>query len=1105
MVTQKICPYPGLRPFNEEESIYFKGREEHIHKIITQLQEKKFLMVTGASGDGKSSLIYAGLNPRARAGFFKARFNNWIIADFRPEREPVTNLARVLSRHLGYNNIKGVEDELSYGFSSLVKLYKESSHYFDASAADHQRLSDDEKLAVKNKGSNILLLVDQFEELFTNAENFTSGRPSVQAATLINLIIETTKLAVEENLPIYIVCTMRSDYIGDCAAFKGLPEHIVYSQFFVPRLKRQEIHKAILEPAKLSGNRINNRLIEKIINELSDGQDQLPILQHALNRIWRSHVEEGAAEMDLIHYAKVGGLNPELLPDDQKKAFSEWLSQQPEKRRKALEDPSILNILNAHARELFDYSCDRYRKQAGATVTHEMAVKTLKRIFTCLTKINDNRAVRNRITVQEIKQILGGELGLNNTIIEELLNPFRHPANTLIKPFITADPRSEKLKDEDLLDITHESLIRNWTELIEWTKQDHENVQVLNDFKKQLERWETNGRSKDHLLTIGSLSYFNSWHINLSPNPYLIAKYDESALSYSEKFSHSTKLLSSANDFLDQSNKAIRQKRRTVMAAAATVLLVLLSFTTWAILERNTAIEQQELALIKTMEANRSREDALHAKKISELSKEEALRAREEALMNEHFAIGAKKLAEISARDALAQKNIAMQASQYAENQAKVAQQEMLRANKEMENAKTQKQLAEEASVKATQSEKKAKDLSLKALSQQLAYKSTEKFDDPQISGVLAIQAYKYHEEAVKNALDPVVYQGLVNAKKEIGGDSSFCFSGTTAKEQKLLIELHNNALLSLGNDGTINFWDIASRRLRLSDNIIAKKKLSLNYYFYDEESYSIFVGFDNGAAGLYEIGPDKSVKNLLFVKDLKGLLRGGSYRKSSGEVDLITKNGDIITMNINNPKIMKRQSLNKKVSSFCKFSDQYVYVGTTDGDVIRVSSTGETMTMLEFPNNAVTALQLDSRNNKLFAGTSSGNIKEYFFNYDKWYEVNDYRVSASPISRIDYDFRLKKCLASSADKKITIIDYASPHSKPTFVNTEELYIRSMLVSNEGKIFCCTSDNRLREYHTDMAAMASDLGRYVTRDMTPAEWNRYVGSEVEYKTLKSTP
>ena len=76
---QTICPYPGLRPFNEEESIFFKGREQQVERLVKRLEEKKFLMVNGASGDGKSSLIYAGVIPYAKAGFFKAKYNNWIL------------------------------------------------------------------------------------------------------------------------------------------------------------------------------------------------------------------------------------------------------------------------------------------------------------------------------------------------------------------------------------------------------------------------------------------------------------------------------------------------------------------------------------------------------------------------------------------------------------------------------------------------------------------------------------------------------------------------------------------------------------------------------------------------------------------------------------------------------------------------------------------------------------------------------------------------------------------------------------------------------------------------------------------------------------------
>ena len=70
---QHYLPYPGLRPFNEEVSVYFKGREQQVERLVKLLEEKKFLMVNGACGDGKLSLIYTGVIPYAKAGFFKAK------------------------------------------------------------------------------------------------------------------------------------------------------------------------------------------------------------------------------------------------------------------------------------------------------------------------------------------------------------------------------------------------------------------------------------------------------------------------------------------------------------------------------------------------------------------------------------------------------------------------------------------------------------------------------------------------------------------------------------------------------------------------------------------------------------------------------------------------------------------------------------------------------------------------------------------------------------------------------------------------------------------------------------------------------------------------
>src|SRR5688572_23138064 len=223
---EQICPYTGLRSFTEEESLYYKGREEDIDQATEQLQRNKFLMLTGASGDGKSSLIYAGIIPNARSGFLKSKYSQWCVADFRPERTPFDNLCKVIAEQLEISNANTVRSELNHGFSAIVDLYKNSKRFIDINSASWQSADYKTKAVLKREAANLIILVDQFEEFFTNPENYHRGVPSADANIVLNLLLETARIALEEDLPIYIVFTMRSDYIGQCAAFRGLPEYI---------------------------------------------------------------------------------------------------------------------------------------------------------------------------------------------------------------------------------------------------------------------------------------------------------------------------------------------------------------------------------------------------------------------------------------------------------------------------------------------------------------------------------------------------------------------------------------------------------------------------------------------------------------------------------------------------------------------------------------------------------------------------------------------------------------------------------------------------------------------------------------------------------------
>ena len=196
-------PFPGLRPFSIEESHLFFGREGQSEEVLQNLSENRFVAVIGASGSGKSSLMYCGLVPILHGGFIAEAGSDWKIITTRPGNQPVYNLANALlekavvprdtpdAEHLTYRMA-------SYGPLGLVEVLRETP---------------------LPRRTNLLLLIDQFEEIFRyyREENLD------EAEAFVDLLLTS---AEQREVPIYVVITMRSDFIGNCALFRDLPEMI---------------------------------------------------------------------------------------------------------------------------------------------------------------------------------------------------------------------------------------------------------------------------------------------------------------------------------------------------------------------------------------------------------------------------------------------------------------------------------------------------------------------------------------------------------------------------------------------------------------------------------------------------------------------------------------------------------------------------------------------------------------------------------------------------------------------------------------------------------------------------------------------------------------
>src|SRR5207237_9368197 len=180
----------------------------------------------------------------------------------------------------------------------------------------------------------LLVVVDQFEEIFRFARASGDQAYQNEAAAFVKLVLEASS---QRELPIYVVLTMRSDYLGDCSQFWGLPEAVNESQYLIPRLTRDQLREAISGPVAVGGGAITPRLLNRLLNDVGDNQDQLPILQHALMRTWdfcETHHSNGEA-MGLEDYEAIGTMAEALsrhadeaydeLPDERSREIAEKL------------------------------------------------------------------------------------------------------------------------------------------------------------------------------------------------------------------------------------------------------------------------------------------------------------------------------------------------------------------------------------------------------------------------------------------------------------------------------------------------------------------------------------------------------------------------------------------------------------------------------------------------------------------------------------------------------------------------------------------------------------------------------------------------------------
>ncbi|MBB6458867.1 WD40 repeat domain-containing protein [Flammeovirga kamogawensis] len=867
-----------------------------------------------------------------------------------------------------------------------------------------------------------VLYVDQFEELFSYDNR--DGSMSLEIVKFVELLVVLTKT---DKVQFHVLLTMRSDFIGNCADYPALTKCINQSQFLIPQMSMEEKKEAIINPLKYVDVEITEDLLQLIQEELGNKQDQLPSMQHAMMRtfeVWRK--EQLIAEpVSTKHYTAVGG---------------------------------IKNSLSIHANEIFNTLNDDEKL-------------ICEKLFRSITTINkEGKGIRNPSSLERIMQIIGVK---EEEKILNVITTFRKKDRAFLQP-----REHVEISSNSVIDITHESLMRSWELLKEWTVKETESIKRYVKLAEDAQDFQKGSRSR---LRQPELQISLNWRESQQPTY-------EWGVRYHSSFERTMEFLtfSEKEEIKDLERTKLLQKRRNQLSRILVVIFLFLGIG--GVLLGVHAYQKSKQAELKKEEAEKSKKEALASQKRAEESR--------------NIAEDEKNKAQAEKKNAENEKHRAEHALLVADEEKQKALKAMLQAELSFAEANEQKELANNALERATVAQINAESANSRAnrlqnisTARAMALNSYQ-LEDNEIRYLLAKQAVLGYMNNRGDGYDAEFYAAFHMATKTILGDTYNLMD----TERGMITDFINTgkfmSVISFSNSISLYTNDVKNTiDLKSIVKGIAKPISDTKMVYYD---YS---------RSLYEMNLDTYEVNLLisYIADseLVGVFKIDENHYLSIDVSgIVTQWNKNEKKNSFEPTIVATPFLEGKGSltrSFYDAASKHIFIATDKGYVFELSLSGKQEISNIYIDQDTPIWALNADNNTLFVGTEKGEVQRWVKENKEWRKNFSSGNHKARINEIAVHPIHKNLIATAGfDGTVRLWDIDRPKKEKIIVE-EKVWFSSLIFSDAGDyLYTGSQSGQLKKWPLTIPMQYRDLSTANKDFLSNEDWSKYVSSEINY-------